>query len=91
MSVLQASFTAATPYDKSSERWKDITWAIRLYIAKDVVPIQSIERTVNRHVVRTLDSGYELPGQKVFSQKCLPELHTEVQDGVMNNIYNLEA
>ncbi|XP_050960772.1 E3 SUMO-protein ligase ZBED1 [Labeo rohita] len=85
---LQASFTAATPYDKSSKKWKDITRAIALYIAKDMVPIQTIERDGFRHVVHTLDSRYELPGRKFFSQKCLPELYT---DRVMNEIRHLEA
>ncbi|KAI2662030.1 E3 SUMO-protein ligase ZBED1 [Labeo rohita] len=88
---LQASFTAATPYDKSSKKWKDITRAIALYIAKDMVPIQTIERDGFRHVVHTLDSRYELPGRKFFSQKCLPELYTEVRDRVMNEIRHLEA
>ncbi|KAI2658659.1 E3 SUMO-protein ligase ZBED1 [Labeo rohita] len=88
---LQASFTAATPYDKSSKKWKDITRAIALYIAKDMVPIQTIERDGFRHVVHTLDSRYELPGRNFFSQKCLPELYTEVRDRVMNEIRHLEA
>ncbi|KAL1252179.1 hypothetical protein QQF64_019975 [Cirrhinus molitorella] len=88
---LQASFTAATPYDKSSKKWKDITRAIALYIAKDMVPIQTIERDGFRYVVHTLDSRYELPGRKFFSQKCLPELYTEVRDRVMNEIRHLEA
>lgn len=88
---LQASFTAATPYDKTSKRCKDITRAITQYIAKDMVPIQTVERDGFRCMVRTLDAKYELPGRKVFSQKLLPELYTEVRDKVMNEIGNIEA
>ncbi|CAM4549683.1 unnamed protein product [Leuciscus chuanchicus] len=56
-----------------------------------MVPIQTIERDGFRHVVHTLDSRYELPGRNFFSQKCLPELYTEVRDRVMNEIRHLEA
>ncbi|KAL1268564.1 hypothetical protein QQF64_033927 [Cirrhinus molitorella] len=49
------------------------------------------ERDGFRYVVHTLDSRYELPGRKFFSQKCLPELYTEVRDRVMNEIRHLEA
>lgn len=89
--TLQASFTSATPYDKNSKRWKDITRAITLYIAKDMVPIQTVERDGFRYVVRTLDSKYEMPGRKYFIQKCLPELYTEVRGTVLQEMGNIEA
>lgn len=86
---IKSSFTAGTPYDKTSKKWKDITSAITHHIAKDMLPIQTGEKEGFRKLIRTLEPRYEIPSRKYFSQKCLPQFYTECRERVYNEISNV--
>ena len=58
---LKASFTNAVPYDRSSERWWDITWSVAYHIAKDMGPISTVEKPGFIKMVTKLDPRYTLP------------------------------
>lgn len=87
---IKSSFAAGTSYDKTSKRWKDITSAITHHIAKDMAPIQTVEKEGFRKLIQTLDPRYEIPSRKYFSQTRLPQLFTECQERVYNEINNIE-
>lgn len=42
--MLAASFSHGTPYDKKGSKWKQIMEAVMFYIAKDMVPIYTVEK-----------------------------------------------
>ncbi len=69
-----SSFVAITPYEKCSKRSKDITRAVSFFLAKDMIPLSTVERDGFRKLVKVLDSRYELPGRKYFSKTALPQL-----------------
>ena len=42
--TLAASFSKAVPYEKKSQKWKEITATVTHYIAKDMAPISVVEK-----------------------------------------------
>ncbi len=69
-----SSFVAITPYEMCSKRSKDITRAVSYFLAKDMMPLSTVERDGFRKLVKVLDSRYEFPGRKYFSKTALPQL-----------------
>ena len=42
--TLAAFFSKAVPYEKKSQKWKEITATVTHYIAKDMAPISVVEK-----------------------------------------------
>ena len=75
--TIAGAFTSGTPYDKKSKRWNEITEAVTFWLAKDMMPIQAVEREGFKRLVKKLDPRYNIPGRKYFSQTALPQLYDE--------------
>ncbi|KAI2647641.1 E3 SUMO-protein ligase ZBED1 [Labeo rohita] len=54
-SSLEASFTRSVPYEKKSRKWRDITNAVTYHIAKDMVPIATVEKEGFKTLLKTID------------------------------------
>lgn len=80
-SVLE-TFTNCIPYDKKGARWKAITDAVAMYIAKDVVPIYTVEKPGFIHLLKVLDPRYVLPSRKYFSDVALPQLYNSTRQRI---------
>ena len=63
-------------HDKNSKRWKNITNAVTVYLAKDMVPIYTVEKPGFKQLISTLDRQYELPSRKYFTKTTIPTLYT---------------
>lgn len=55
-----AVFSRATPYDKSGQGWKDITYTVAFYIGKDVADLLSWKARLKKKQLKTLDPKYEV-------------------------------
>ena len=64
-------------YDKKMKRHSDITNAVAYFIAKDMMPISTVENDGFKRLINVIDPRYQLPGRKHFSQIALPKLYTE--------------
>nr|XP_061801662.1 E3 SUMO-protein ligase ZBED1-like [Nerophis lumbriciformis] len=71
----QDSFARLNAYDRKSKRWLDITNAITHHFAKDMLPLDTVEKEGFKHLMKTLDARYEVPSRKYFSQVALPNLY----------------
>lgn len=80
-SVLE-TFTNCIPYDKKGARWKAITDAVAMYIAKDMVPIYTVEKPGFIHLLKVLDPRYVLPSRKYFSDVALPQLYNSTHQRI---------
>lgn len=80
-SVLE-TFTNCIPYDKKGARWKAITDAVAMYIAKDMVPIYNVEKPGFIHLLKVLDPRYVLPSRKYFSDVALPQLYNSTHQRI---------
>ena len=61
-------------YERSSKKWKELTDSVTLCLAKDMMPIYSVEKEGFREMLRKFDAQYDLPGRKYFSQIAIPAL-----------------
>ena len=50
-------------HDKNSKQWKNITNAVKVYLAKDIVPIYTVKKPGFKQLISTLDMQYELPSR----------------------------
>lgn len=76
------SFAAVTPYDAGSRRRRDITKSIAYYLAKDMVPLNTVTKGGFKHLLQTLDKRYVVPSRTYFSQVALPEMYAECRKKV---------
>ncbi|XP_030012474.1 zinc finger BED domain-containing protein 1-like [Sphaeramia orbicularis] len=72
---IKQSFAQGTPYEKTSQRHKQITCAISRYICKGMAPVHVVEKDSFRDLVKVLDPRYVMPGRKHFSKVELPRLY----------------
>ena len=55
-STLQESLEKSQKYERKSKKWKDITDAVTYCIAKDSLPIYTVEKPGFQRLVKTLDN-----------------------------------
>ncbi|KAK0140282.1 Zinc finger BED domain-containing protein 1 [Merluccius polli] len=89
--TLAASFSKTTPYEKTSQRWRDITDAITNFIAQDMMPINTVEKPGFRKLIKTLDPKYEMPGRRHFSEKAIPELYTSERQKLARRLQDVTS
>lgn len=87
--TIQSPFSSAMPYDKKSKRHRDLTNAVACCIAKDMLPISTVENKAFESAVKVMDSRYQLPGRKHFSQTALPQLYVECREAVEKELQNV--
>ena len=77
-------------YARSSKKWKELTDAVTLCIAKDMMPIYSVEKDGFQDMLRKFDAQYDLPGRKYFSQIAIPALYTSTRNKVQSDLHGVE-
>lgn len=85
-SSLQASFSRGVPYEKKSEKWCTITKAVSYHIAKDMVPVATVEQDGFKKLLKTMDPRYELPSRNYFAREALPQMYTEVRQSLADRL-----
>ncbi|XP_054593066.2 E3 SUMO-protein ligase ZBED1 [Nothobranchius furzeri] len=88
--TIGTAINSCTPYDKSSKRWEELTNAVTHCLARDMIPIQSVEKEGFTKMLKTFDSRYKLPTKKYFSKVALPALYEEVRTEVSNTLSSVE-
>ncbi|CAL9689321.1 unnamed protein product [Knipowitschia caucasica] len=78
------------PYEKGSKRWGDLTNAVTRCLARDMMPIQSVEREGFSKMLKTFDPRYKLPSKKYFSKVALPALYEDARTEVSNALSSVE-
>lgn len=63
------------PYDKKGPRWKAIMDSVAKYIARDMVPIYTVEKPEFINMLKVLNPRYVLPSRKYFAEVALPRLY----------------
>ena len=60
------------------------------FMAKEMIPINTVEKPGFRSMVRKLDSRYEVPSRKYFSKTVLPSLYAETCERVTKELQEAE-
>ena len=73
-------------YDKKGKRWKELTQAVTYYIAKDGIPIHTVNKTGFKRLLNTFDRRYEIPSRNYFSETTLPVLYATVKEEIKQEL-----
>ncbi|XP_014187161.1 E3 SUMO-protein ligase ZBED1, partial [Haplochromis burtoni] len=88
--TIDVALNSCTPYDKSNKRWGELTNAVTHCLARDMMPIQSVEIEDFKKMLKMLDPRYKLPTKKYFSKVALPALYEEIRTEVSNALSSVE-
>ena len=69
-------------YERKSRKWQQLTDAVTYCLAKDMMPIYSVKESFVR-LLHSLDSQYELPSRKNFSNVAIPKLYAQTIDDIV--------
>lgn len=86
---LVGAFAKGTVYDKKSKRWNDITNSITLHLAKDMVPLSTVEKYGFREMIKTLEPRYVLPSRNYFSRTAIPDLYQKHRAKIEADLANV--
>ena len=84
------ALSSVQKYTQNSKCWKHLTDAVTRGIAKDMMPVYSVEKPGFRQMLTQFDSRYELPSRKYFSQVALPALYAKVHDNVESEVQGIK-
>ena len=75
--TLPAAVERKTPYKKGSKRSQEITNTITEFTAKEMMPVNVVERPGFKNLLRKLDNRYQLPSRKYFSKAAIPAMYAD--------------
>ncbi|KAI2644978.1 zinc finger BED domain-containing 1-like protein [Labeo rohita] len=84
------AFASVTPYQKGSQRQKEITDAITFHIAKDMLPLNTVAKEGFKKMIRTLDRRYVIPSRTYFSQVAIKELYEKCKSKIEAELSHVE-
>ena len=87
--TIESALSSVINYDKKSKRHCDITNAVAYCIAKDMLPISTVENKGFKWMLKVVDPRYKLPGRKHFSQTTLPQMYNECRERVEKELQNV--
>ncbi len=64
-------------YDRKTKRWREVTDAVTYCLAKDMLPLHTVDKRDFRRMVEALDPRYDLPSTKYFSKTAIPSLYDQ--------------
>jgi len=74
--TLPAVMEAVLPYEKKGKRWKELTDSVTYCLAKDGLPIYTVEKPGFRNLLKSFDPRYNVPSRKYFSEVAIPTLYS---------------
>jgi len=69
-------------YERGGKKWKQLTDTVTFCLAKDMLPIYSVEKEGFHKMLCTFDAQYDLPGRKYFSETAIPALYASTREKV---------
>ena len=73
-------------YDCSSKKWKQLTDSVTYCLAKDMLPLYTVENEGFQRLLKAIDPQYQLPSRKYFTNTAIPALYASTQEKVSNSI-----
>ena len=80
--TIDVLFEKATPMERSSPRWNDLTHSVCYFLAKDMQPIDTVNDLGFRTMLKKFEPRYVPPDRKTLSTNYLPRLYQAETDRV---------
>ena len=88
--MLGESIEKTKSYAHGSHRWKEFIKSVVHFVAKEMLPVSTVEKPGFVRMVKKLDLKYEVPLRKYFSKTTLPSLYAETHDRVVKELQEAE-
>ena len=88
--MLGEAIERTEPYTSGSRCWKAITESVTRFMAKEMIPISTVEKPGFLSMVTKLDPRYEVASRKYFSKTMLPSLYAETCERVTKELQEAE-
>ncbi len=89
--TISEALSRSQKYDRKSKRWQELTDSVTYCLAKDMMPIYSVEKPGFKQMLATFDKQYTLPGRKYFSNTAIPTLYTRTREQVMQEVADADC
>ena len=76
-------------YERKGRRWKELTDSVTQCIAKDCLPIQTVNKPGFKKMLNVFDARYTLPSRNYFSHTALPTLYSSVRQKVTEELHQV--
>ena len=84
--TLAGSFAKVSPSARNSKNWEKLTNAVTFCLAKDIMPIYSVEKPRFQQLLKEFNLQYALPLHKYFSNTAIPTLYAKTCEKVVYEI-----
>ena len=79
-------FEARTKLSSSSREHKELTKSVTYFLAKDVQPAYTVEKSGFQQMLSKFNPRYDLPSRNYFSRVAIPTLYSEVKSELQQKI-----
>lgn len=88
--TLTSLWKTSRKIDQSSQQHKEITKSIAVFLAKDGLPVHTVEKPGFQYLIKKLLSQrYQLPSRKHFSSTVMPKLYDEICSKVSAELHGV--
>ena len=87
---LPALFEARQPLSSGHPRWKKLTDSVCYFIAKDMLPFDTVNSPGFQHFVNTLEPRYQPPDRKTIAKHYMVNLYEREKARVQQQLNNAE-
>ena len=81
--TIAESITMSNKYSAASSQAINLDNAVAYCIAKDMLPLQIVDKPGFRHMLSKLNPRYNLPSRRHFSDISIPRLYSQIRDSVV--------
>ena len=79
------SITMSNKYSATSSQAINLDNAVAYCIAKDMLPLQIVDKPGFRHMLSKLNPRYNLPSRRHLSDISIPRLYSQIRDSVVRH------
>ena len=87
---IAVSLTKFQKYDRKSRKWQSLTESATYFLAKDMLPLYSVEKQGFKRMIASFDERYELPSRKYFSRTAITALYNLTREAVAVEVQQAE-
>ena len=84
------AFSKLQKYKRGGRQWQKLTDSVTNCLAKDMMPIYTVEKSGFQQLLKDFDPRYQLPSRKYFSQQAIPKLYNETKESILQQLRSAE-
>ncbi len=84
--TLTETLSSVQKIPTSSPKWNKLTESVCYFVAKDMQPLDTVDDSGFRHLLKTFEPRYDPPSRKTITTKYLPEMYDAERQKIKNEV-----